>query len=126
MNKTISLTLLIVGFAARGWAAMAVAEVKGTTANSLISGMVHFEDTAGGLKVSVALTGVPAGMHAFHIHEFGSCADSGKAAGGRYKPIAAPHGQVLKDGIQHAHAGDLGNITAGADGKATLEAVIPG
>ena len=37
----------------------------------------------------------------------------GKAAGSHYNPMGAPHGQVLKDGMQHAHAGDLGNITAG-------------
>src|ERR1035438_3218426 len=117
MKKIISLSLVVIGLASRGWAAMGVAEVKGTALNSPISGTVHFEDTAGGLKVSVALAGVPAGPHAFHIHEFGSCADSGKAAGGHYNPLSAPHGQVLKDGIQHAHAGDLGNITAGPDGQ---------
>src|SRR6267142_2847656 len=126
MNKIAGITLLVLGLAARGWSAMGVAEVKGTALNSPISGTVKFEDNAGGLKVSAALAHVPPGLHAFHIHEFGSCAETGKAAGGHFNPMSAPHGQVLKDGIAHAHAGDLGNITAGADGKATLEAVIPG
>ncbi len=125
MNKIACLSLAL-GVSAWGWAATGVAEVIGTSPTSSISGMVHFEDTPGGLKVSASLAGVPAGLHAFHIHEFGSCADSGKAAGGHYNPMSAPHGQVLKVGMQHAHAGDLGNITVGADGKATLEAVIPG
>jgi len=126
MNKRTGVCLLVLGLAARGWSATGVAEVMGTAPHSQVSGTVKFEDTAGGLKVSAALAGVPAGQHAFHIHEFGSCADSGKAAGGHYNPMSAPHGQVLKDGMAHAHAGDLGNITAGADGKATLDAVIPG
>jgi superoxide dismutase, Cu-Zn family len=126
MKKAIGLLLLVIGLSARAWSAMGVAEVKGTAPDSQISGTVHFEDTAGGLKISAALTGVPPGLHAFHIHEFGSCAESGKAAGGHYNPAHAPHGQVLKDGVQHAHAGDLGNITADANGSATLEATIPG
>src|ERR1019366_6073555 len=68
--------------------------------------------------------GIPAGQHAFHIHEFGSCADLGKAAGSHYNTLGAPHGQVVQEGIHHAHAGDRGNITVGADGNATLEATI--
>src|ERR1019366_6086711 len=98
--------------------------VKGTAPDSPIKGTVTFEDTAAGLEVSVQLSGIPAGQHAFHIHEFGSCADLGKAAGSHYNPLGAPHGQVVKEGIHHAHAGDLGNVTVGADGNATLEATI--
>ena len=125
MNKRIGILVAIMGLAVRGWAATGTAEVKGTAPASLILGTVKFKDTDAGLKVSAALKGVPPGQHAFHIHEFGSCEDTGKAAGSHYNPTSAPHGQVLKDGVQHAHAGDLGNITAGQDGKATLEAVIP-
>ena len=126
MKKLLSLMLFACAIAGRSWASSGVAEVKGTALNSTIAGTVQFEDTAAGLKVSASLSNVPPGQHAFHIHEFGSCADSGKAAGSHYNPMSAPHGQVLKDGMAHAHAGDLGNITAGQDGKATLEAVIPG
>jgi len=126
MNKKIGLTIVVMAMATRVWASKGVADVKGTATGSMIAGTVQFEDSPAGLKVSAALTGVPPGQHAFHIHEFGSCADSGKAAGSHYNPMNAPHGQVLKDGMQHAHAGDLGNVTAGADGKVTLNAVIPG
>ncbi len=126
MNKKIGLLMMVMGIAARSWAATGVAELKGTAAGSSISGTVKLEDTGSGLKLGAELNGVPPGPHAFHIHEFGSCADSGKAAGSHYNPMAAPHGQVLKDGIQHSHAGDLGNVTADKDGKASIEAVIPG
>ena len=120
----VSLVSLMLGVTG-SWAAMGVANVQGTAAGSAIKGTVKFEDTAGGLKVSAQLTGVPPGPHAFHIHEFGSCDEMGKAAGSHYNPLKSPHGDVVKAGIHHAHAGDLGNITAGADGSATLEAVIP-
>ncbi len=125
MNKTMGLTLLVIGLSARGWAATGVAEIKGTTDNSPI-GTVHFEDTAAGLQIRAQLANVSPGMHAFHIHEFGSCVDMGKAAGGHYNPEHAPHGQVLKDGVQHAHAGDLGNIKAEANGSASLQVTLPG
>lgn len=103
-----------------------VAKIKGTAAVSTLEGTVTLTDTGAGLKVSAQLSNVPPGPHGFHIHEFGACDDTGKAAGGHYNPQNTPHGQVLKDGVQHAHAGDLGNITAGVDGKASLEGVIPG
>jgi superoxide dismutase, Cu-Zn family len=102
-----------------------VANIKGTGMNSLLKGTVSLTDTSAGLKVDAHLTGVPPGQHGFHIHEFGSCDDMGKAAGGHYNPENTMHGMVVKDGIMKAHAGDLGNFTAGTDGTATLEAVIP-
>jgi superoxide dismutase, Cu-Zn family len=125
MKKTIGSALLVIGLAVRGWAATGTAEMKGTGDN-LPMGTVHFEDTAAGLMIQAQLANVPPGVHAFHIHEFGRCAEMGKAAGSHYNPASAPHGQVLKDGIQHAHAGDLGNITADKSGSAALQAILPG
>ena len=108
------------------WAAMGTAEIHGTAHNSPIKGTVHFEDTSAGLQVRAQLMNVPPGEHGFHIHEFGSCAEMGKAAGGHYNPMHAQHGQVLKDGMQHAHAGDLGNINADNSGSASLNVTLPG
>ena len=68
---------------------------------------------------------MPPGLHGFHIHEFGGCGDSGKAAGGHYNPEGAMHGMLAKDGPHKAHAGDMGNITVDANGGATLETVLP-
>lgn len=100
-----------------------LARVQGTAEGSPISGTARFEDVKGGLKVTVTLTGVPGASHAMHIHEFGDCSDSGKAAGSHYNPKKAPHGHALKD-AQKAHPGDLGNVTV-QDGKVTFEAVLP-
>ncbi len=117
----LSIALMAIGVQAE----TGVATIKGTDMNSLLKGTVTLMDTSAGLKVAAHLTGLPPGQHGFHIHEFGSCEDMGKAAGGHYNPENAMHGMVVKDGIMKAHAGDLGNIPAGTDGTATLEAVIP-
>ncbi len=38
--------------------------------------------------------------------------------------MRAMHGDVLKAGVKKAHAGDMGNITAGSDGTAAVEVTI--
>lgn len=108
------------------WAASAKAEIKGTAEKSPIAGAVELSEVPEGLKVAAHLQGVPAGKHGFHIHENGSCADEGKAAGGHFNPDGVQHGHVTKDGFAAAHAGDFGNIEAAENGHAVLEAVIPG
>jgi superoxide dismutase, Cu-Zn family len=126
MIKQLGIGMLSIVFMTAGvLAETGVANIKGTGMNSLLKGTVTLTDTSAGLKVDAHLTKMPPGQHGFHIHEFGSCDDMGKAAGGHYNPENAMHGMVVKDGIMKAHAGDLGNITAGTDGTATLEAVIP-
>ena len=102
------------------------AELHGTKPDSKITGEVRFDPTENGLKVTAHVEGVPAGRHGFHIHEKGDCGDAGNSAGGHFNPDKLPHGDAAKNGIGHAHAGDLGNIEIGADGKGDLEKVIPG
>jgi Cu-Zn family superoxide dismutase len=124
----IKITVFIAAFAlcaAAAQAATGVAEIKGTADGSTVAGTVKFEDTGKGLKITAELTGLPAGDHGFHIHENGLCGDSGKAAGSHYNPLKTNHGMLTKDGAHNAHLGDMGNITAGADGKASLEVVLP-
>jgi Cu-Zn family superoxide dismutase len=108
-----------------GWGAVAVAKIQGTAEGSKISGLVKFEDTKEGLKISAQIDNAPAGNHGFHIHEFGDCGDSGKNAGGHYNPMSSQHGQILKDGSHHAHLGDMGNITIAENGSGAVEMVIP-
>ncbi len=115
---------LALGAASAG-AERGAALIKGTSEGSGISGTVSFEDTKKGLKIAARLSGVPAGEHGFHVHEFGSCEDGGKAAGSHYNPLSSIHGHAVKDGLKKAHAGDLGNIAVGADGKAFLDMVLP-
>ena len=123
--KTISLAVLVAFVAAVASAETGVAKITGTALGSTIAGMASFEDTPAGLKVAAIVRGLPAGAHGFHIHEWGSCEDSAKAAGSHFNPAHAAHGKALQDGPEKAHAGDMGNIIADAKGNAKLDAVIP-
>jgi len=124
MNR-ILIGLLALGTASAAYADSGIAVIKGTADGSAVGGIVTFQDTKGGLKVTAKLAGLPPGNHGFHIHEFGSCDDSGKAAGGHYNPKGSKHGFLPKDGMRKAHGGDMGNIMAAADGTATLDIVLP-
>jgi len=127
----ITINLIVAGFLLSAAGAHAreskkeigVARFQGTAEGSPISGTARFKDVKGGLKVTVTLTGVPGRMHALHVHEFGDCSDSGKAAGGHYNPKGAPHGHALKD-AKKAHPGDLGNVAV-QDGKVAFTASLP-
>ncbi|MBI3316034.1 MAG: superoxide dismutase family protein [Candidatus Omnitrophica bacterium] len=119
-----ALILALAGSSA-GLAATATAVISGTQPGSSVGGKVTFMETSEGLHVRANVSGASAGKHGFHIHEVGSCADSGKAAGGHFNPDKMDHGFLPKDGIVHAHAGDLGNITADAGGSGELDLMIP-
>jgi superoxide dismutase, Cu-Zn family len=85
--------------------------ISGSTAK----GTVHFTELGDHtVDVSVDLTGVPPGVHGFHIHDKGSCADNGNGAGGHFNPMNMPH--AAPDAQSH-HAGDFGNVTADANGE---------
>lgn len=107
-------------------AATGTVKILGTAQGSSISGDLKMTETPNGLTVAGDVNGLTPGMHGFHIHDFGDCSDSGKAAGGHYNPKNNPHGNVLKDGQAHAHAGDMGNVEADSQGVAHINVTIPG
>lgn len=108
------------------FAASATAVIEGTSGDSEIFGWASFEDTEEGLLIEAEIFGAPEGRHGFHIHEVGSCEDSGNAAGGHFNPKGHDHGSVVDDGLEKAHAGDLGNIEINEEGDGFLELVLPG
>jgi Cu-Zn family superoxide dismutase len=75
---------------------------------------------AGGVHLVATASGLPPGIHAFHIHETGECdADGGfEAAGGHYNPGGSEHGWDVAEG---AHAGDMPNIHVPQSGDLALE-----
>jgi len=74
-----------------------------------------------GVRISLAATGLPAGVHAFHIHAVGKCeAPDFKSAGGHFNPEGKKHGLKNPEG---PHAGDMPNITVDAKGKGKATAV---
>jgi Cu-Zn family superoxide dismutase len=84
-------------------------------------GEATFTETPQGVKIMVKVENLPPGVHALHIHEKGKCEYPGFAsAGGHFNPFDKKHG--LKN-PQGPHAGDLPNLTLGADGKGTYETV---
>ena len=104
----------------------AKAAIQSTDPTVPLSGEVTFDETPEGLKVSANIEQAPPGRHGFHIHEKGDCADKGNAAGSHFNPDGVTHGDLSKDGFEHAHAGDLGNIEIDSNGTGKLEKVLPG
>ncbi len=77
-----------------------------------------------GLHISVRGVGLPAGVHAVHVHTTGTCtAPDFKSAGGHWNPMTKQHGH---DNPAGQHMGDMPNMTVGADGTGSLDTVIPG
>lgn len=87
-----------------------------------VAGTVSFTPLGDALQVSYDLGGLGTGAHGFHVHQVGDCGpDStgtpGGAAGGHFNPLESPHGAPSASPGDR-HAGDLGNIDAGPDGRA--------
>lgn len=88
------------------------------TSGSTANGRVTFaENRDGSVHIEVSLTGVPAGVHGFHIHDKGDCGDNGNAAGGHFNPLATPHGSPSASAH---HAGDFGNVSADESGNVRM------
>lgn len=88
-----------------------------------VSGKVTFTKAEGGVRVQAEISGLKEGPHGFHVHEFGDCsAPDATSAGGHFNPAGAPHAGPHD---AQRHAGDMGNVTAAADGTATVDYVDP-
>jgi Cu-Zn family superoxide dismutase len=103
-------------------AARAIAVIQGDPG---VRGRVEFyEPVPGrGTQVTARIAGLAPGVHGFHVHAKGVGSwspDDPRArcdlAGPHYNPFGHAHAGP-EDAARHA--GDLGNITAGADGVAT-------
>jgi len=105
-------------------ASTAIAIINSTSDPSEVLGEAEFTTTADAMLIEVAMTNAPSGERAFHIHESGSCADQGNAAGGHFNPDDVKHGLITEDGFENAHAGDLGNITIAEDGTGSKSLTV--
>ncbi len=88
------------------------------TKASKVEGRVTFTQTDGTMHVHAEISGLAPGAHGFHIHEFGVWSEDGLAAGGHYNPTHEMHAGI---DTPKRHIGDLGNITANENGKATVD-----
>ncbi len=105
---------------------VAQAVLQGTPEAPAITGSVVLIERANGLHMVGSIHNVSPGAHGFHIHEGSQCGVDGQAAGGHFNPYQTPHGFLLTQGFEQAHAGDLGNLAIPESSQAQWQALIPG
>ena len=86
-------------------------------------GTATLTQTPSGVLIKAELSGVPAGEHAFHIHEVGICDPATKfnSAKGHFSG-GHQHGYLVAGG---PHLGDMPNQFAPADGVLRIEVFNP-
>jgi Cu-Zn family superoxide dismutase len=86
-------------------------------------GTATLTQTPGGVLIRAEISGVPAGEHAFHIHEAGVCDPATKfnSAKGHYSG-GHQHGYLVAAG---PHIGDMPNQFAPGDGPLRVEVFNP-
>lgn len=85
-------------------------------------GKIVFEDSKYGLLIKPQLTGLPPGIHGFHIHQHPDCGDHAKNAGAHLDPAntnkhLGPYGE--------GHLGDLPVLVVDNTGEANTPGLAP-
>ncbi len=109
--------------AAKAPAILNAVAVMASASGSTVHGVIHFTQDGTAVKVVADIEGLtPSQQHAIHVHECGDCtAPDATSAGGHYNPEGHSHALPV---TAERHAGDLGNLTADADGKAHYEITV--
>ncbi len=83
-------------------------------------GQATLTETPSGVLISIDVSGLPPGEHAFHLHQKGTCEakDGFKSAGDHYAPQSKQHGFKAQGG---PHAGDMPNQFVQDDGMLRAE-----
>ena len=97
----------------------ATAVIEPTQGQS-VRGTIEFREKDGGVLVTAHLQGLTEGEHGIHVHEKGDCSAPDASSAGEHFAPGEPHGAPDAQEGQR-HTGDLGNVTASADGSATYE-----
>ncbi|CAN6295100.1 unnamed protein product [Urochloa humidicola] len=83
-----------------------------------VKGTIYFtQEGDGPTTVTGSVSGLKPGLHGFHVHALGDTTNGCMSTGPHYNPAGKEHGAPEDD---NRHAGDLGNVTAGADGVANI------
>ena len=131
--RAVFISTLVFAEAATAYAATAHATINSIDVNGVgpVIGTVTFKDTKYGLLVTPDISGLPIGVHGFHVHDKGACGraehegkiTAGFAAGGHYDPEHT--GKHLGPYETGGHRGDLPVLVVGADGEASLPVLAP-
>ncbi|MGB8587337.1 MAG: superoxide dismutase family protein, partial [Pseudolabrys sp.] len=77
-------------------------------------GSAELTQTPAGVVIRLAVKGLPAGEHAFHVHGVGKCEPPFTSAGGHFNPSGKKHGMMAAEGY---HAGDMPNLHIPTSGE---------
>src|SRR4051812_44799169 len=95
------------------------ADIKGEG----ITGTADFVESQQGsgkiVNITVTVSGLKPGMHGMHLHAVGKCTPDFAAAGGHFDP--GPASNPDPDANHPYHMGDIPQLTAGNNGKATMK-----
>lgn len=124
--------LAVAGVLIGGFAQAETVELQFVDANGNLgpAGKIMYEDTQYGLLLTPDLSGLPAGVHGFHVHPNASCAPgmnngvptAAFAAGGHWDPDKT---NTHLGPYANGHKGDLPALYVTADGKATYPVLAP-
>lgn len=117
-----SSVLAVAAFAMTAAASM-TACARGETAsaelrdlNGAVVGQATLIQQGDDVVIKGTVKGLPAGLHAFHIHQVGKCEPPFTSAGAHYNPHNKAHGHQNPQG---AHVGDLENVEVKTEGEET-------
>ena len=93
------------------------AEIRNAAGHTV--GNATLTQVGNAVRVVLEAQGLPPGAKGVHIHAVGKCDPPDfTTAGSHFNPLGKQHGALNPQG---PHAGDLPNLTVGADGKGRLE-----
>jgi Cu-Zn family superoxide dismutase len=81
-------------------------------------GSAELTQTPAGVVIRLAVKGLPAGEHAFHVPGVGKCEPPFTSAGGHFNPSGKKHGMMAAEGY---HAGDMPNLHIPTSGEIVVE-----
>lgn len=95
------------------------------SAGSSVKGDLTLTNEGTAVSIRGEITGLEPGKeHGFHVHELGDCSlPDFRSAGEHFNPTKDPHGGPRSDA---RHLGDIPNIKADANGRASVDISVKG